>query len=68
LISDKNNLQGNLSFYCDTVIRFSGVQTQPFSQYGVILHRLATEVIAGLDVSFSPLTIPPVAYTNPEAA
>jgi len=32
------------------------------------MHHFATEVIAGHDVSFSPLTIPSVAYTCPEAA
>jgi len=46
LIIDKNNLQGNLRFYRDSVIRFAGVQTQSCSQKGVIMHRFASEVIA----------------------
>jgi len=31
------------------------------------MHRFTTEVIAGQEISFSPLTIPPVAYNSPEA-
>ena len=47
---------------------YGEIHGKVFDEHGVPLPTAAVQVIAGENVSFNPLSIPSVIYTNPEVA